>query len=182
VPQIFRIPGPRAAFAPLLRNSAILRVFGLTVLGFAAAFTVVAHFGPIINRLTGVSGAGVGVLQAFIGIGSLVGLAAGGMAADRRMIRAGLMIAFAAMALDMSAYAWALRLPPQTTTQPMVAGLIFLLASTMFAAVPMNLARASGSRRLGPQRFSVSFGQGLGAIRCEFYNILLSTAFLVEEP
>ena len=78
VPQINPLPGPRAAFAPLLRNSAILRVFGLTILGFAAAFTIVAYLGPIINRLTGVSGAGVGVLQAFIGIGSLVGLAAGG--------------------------------------------------------------------------------------------------------
>jgi predicted MFS family arabinose efflux permease len=143
VPQINPLRGPRPSFAPLLRNSAILRVFGLTILGFAAAFTIVAYLGPIINRLTGVSGAGVGVLQAFIGIGSLVGLAAGGMAADRRMIRAGLMIAFAVMALDMSAYAWALGLPPQTTTQPLVAGLIFLLASTMFAAVPMNLAQLS---------------------------------------
>jgi DHA1 family inner membrane transport protein len=170
VPQINPLPGPRAAFAPLLRNSAILRVFGLTVLGFAAAFTIVAYLGPIINRLTGVSGAGVGVLQAFIGIGSLVGLVAGGLAADRRMIRAGLMIAFAVMALDMSAYTWALGLPPHTTTQPLVAGLIFLLATTMFAAVPMNLAQlsqlAGGAApvALALNGSLVSLGQGLAAI------------------
>lgn len=170
VPRINPLPGPRATFAPLLRNRAILRVFGLTILGFAAAFTIVAYLGPIINQLTGVTGAGVGVLQAFIGIGSLVGLAAGGMAADRRLIRVGLMVAFAVMALDMSAYAWALGLPAQTTTQPFVAGLIFLLASTMFAAVPMNLAQLS--QLAGPATpvalalngSLVSFGQGLGAI------------------
>jgi MFS transporter, DHA1 family, inner membrane transport protein len=170
VPQINPPSGPRPAIAPLLRNSAILRVFGLTVLAFAAAFTIVAYLGPIINQLTGVTGAGVGVLQAFIGIGSLVGLAAGGLAADRRMIRGGLMVVFAAMVLDMSAYSWALALPPQTTTQPFVAGLIFLLASTMFAAVPMNLAQLS--QLAGPAApvalalngSLVSFGQGLGAI------------------
>lgn len=170
VPQINPLPGPRAALAPLLQSSAILRVFGLTVLGFAAAFTVVAYLGPIINRLTGVTGAGVGVLQAFIGIGSFVGLAAGGMAADRRMIRAGLIVAFAVMALSMLAYSWALDLPPQTTGQPFAAGLIFLLAATMFAAVPMNLAQLS--QLAGPAApvalalngSLVSFGQGLGAI------------------
>jgi predicted MFS family arabinose efflux permease len=170
VPPINPLAGPRAAFAPLLRDSAVLRVFGLTVLGFAAAFTVVAYLGPIINRLTGVTGAGVGILQAFIGIGSLVGLAAGGMAADRRLIRAGLIVSFAVMAVNMSAYSWALGLPPQTTAQPFVAGLIFLLASTMFAAVPMNLTQLS--QLAGPAApvalalngSLVSLGQGLGAI------------------
>ena len=73
VPRIDPVPGLRTAFAPLFRNSAILRVFGLTVLGFAAAFTIVSYLGPIINSLTGVTGAGVGALQIFIGAGSLLG-------------------------------------------------------------------------------------------------------------
>jgi DHA1 family inner membrane transport protein len=170
VPLMKALPGPRAAVAPLLRNRAILRVFGITVLGFAAAFTIVAYLGPIINRLTGVTGSGVSVLQAFIGIGSFVGLAAGGLAADRRMIRSGLMIAFAVMAIDMLAYSWALGWSPATTGQPFVAGLIFLLASTMFAAVPINLAQLT--QLAGPAApvalalngSLVSFGQGVGAI------------------
>ena len=85
-------------------------------------------------------------------------------------ILGGVMVAFAVMALDMSVYAWALGQPAQTTTQPFVAGLIFLLASTMFAAVPMNLAQLS--QLAGPAApvalalngSLVSFGQGLGAI------------------
>jgi predicted MFS family arabinose efflux permease len=170
VPRVDPLPGPRAAIVPLLRNRAILRVFGLTTIGFAAAFTVVAYLGPVINRLTGVTGAGVGLLQVFIGIGSFVGLAAGGMAADRRAIKAGLMVAFAVMALDIAAYSWALSLPPQTVAQPLVAGLIFLLACTMFAAVPMNLA--SLSQLAGPATpvalalngSLVSLGQGVGAV------------------
>ena len=86
------------------------------------------------------------------------------------MIRAGLMISFAVMALDMAVYAWTLGLPPQTTAQPLVAGLIFLLASTMFAAVPMNLAQLSQlARPAAPVALAlngslVSFGQGIGAI------------------
>lgn len=169
VPRIDPLPGPRAAFAPLLRNGAIIRVFSLTVLGFAAAFTIVAYLGPIINRLTGVTGAGVGALQAFIGIGSFAGLAAGGFAADRKAIRAGLMVAFGTMAPVIAAYSLALALPAQTT-QPIVALLIFALASTMFAAVPMNLAQLS--QLAGPAApvalalngSLVSLGQGLGAI------------------
>jgi predicted MFS family arabinose efflux permease len=170
VPRIDPLPGPRAAFAPLLRDGAIVRVYSLTVLGFAAAFTIVAYLGPIINRLSGATGAGVGALQAFIGIGSFAGLAAGGFAADRKAIRTGLMVAFGAMALAIAAYSWALALPAQTTTQPIVAVLIFALASTMFAAVPMNLAHLS--QLAGPAApvalalngSLVSLGQGLGAI------------------
>ena len=116
------------------------------------------------------TGAGVGALQVFIGIGSLLGLAAGGMAADRKLTRLGLMAAFVLMAFDVGAYSWALSLPPQSVTQPAVAGLILVLASTMFAAVPINLAQLS--QLAGPATpvalalngSLVSLGQGLGAV------------------
>ena len=170
VPRINPLPGPRAAFAPLFRSGAIVRVFGLTVLGFASAFTIVSYLGPIINRLTGVTGGGVGALQVFIGIGSFLGLAAGGIAADRKVFRFGLIAAFLLMAIDIGAYSWALSLPPSSITQPIVAGLILVLASAMFAAVPMNLAQLS--QLAGPATplalalngSLVSLGQGLGAV------------------
>jgi MFS transporter, DHA1 family, inner membrane transport protein len=170
VPRINPMPGPRAALAPLLRNSAIVRVFGLTMVGFAAAFTIVAYLGPIINHLTGLRGAGVGPLQAFIGVGSFIGLAAGGIAADRRMIKLGLMLTFVLMALDIAAYSWALSMPATSVMQPVVGGLILVLASAMFAAVPMNLAQLS--QLAGPAApvalalngSLVSLGQGMGAV------------------
>jgi hypothetical protein len=34
-------------------------VFGLTILGFAAAFTIAFYLGPIINRVTGAGAGGV---------------------------------------------------------------------------------------------------------------------------
>jgi len=184
VPRIDPVPGPRAAFAPLFRSSAILQVFGLTVLGFAAAFTIVSYLGPIINSLTGVTGAGVGGLQVFIGVGSLLGLAAGGMAADRKLIRFGLIAAFALMAFDIGAYSWALNLPPQSVARPVVAGLILILASTMFAAVPMNLAQLS--QLAGPATpvalalngSLVSLGQGLGAVWGGVINDFAGLAWL----
>lgn len=170
VPQILPAPGPRAALAPLLRNSAILRVFALTILGFSAAFTIVAYLGPIINQLTGLTGASVGPLQACIGLGSFVGLAAGGMAADRKIVRIGLIAAFLLMAMDIAAYSWALSLPSGSAMQPLAAVLILLLSSAMFAAVPMNLAQLS--QLAGPATpvalalngSLVSLGQGLGAV------------------
>lgn len=169
LPRIDPLPGPRAAFGPLFRSGAILRVFGLTVLGFSSAFTIVAYLGPIINHLTGIAGAGVGALQVFIGVGSFLGLAAGGMAADRKLIRLGLIAAFVVMALDIGAYSWALSLPSKSVVQPVVAALILVLASTMFAAVPLNLAQLS--QLAGPATpvalalngSLVSLGQGLGA-------------------
>jgi DHA1 family inner membrane transport protein len=170
VPRIEPAPGPRAAIAPLFHNGAIIRVFALTALGFAAAFTIVAYLGPIINHLTGLTGAAVGPLQAFIGIGSFIGLAAGGMAADRKFIRFGLVAAFVLMAVDIAAYSWALSQPPSSMMQPVTAVLILLLASAMFAAVPMNLAQLS--QLAGPATpvalalngSLVSLGQGLGAV------------------
>lgn len=170
VPQIKPAPGPRAALAPLFRDAAILRTFTLTILGFAAAFTIVAYLGPIINRLTGLTGAAVGPLQACIGVGSFIGLAAGGVAADRKIVRVGLMAAFMLMALDIAAYSWALGQPSGAMMQPVAATLILLLASAMFAAVPMNLAQLS--QLAGPATpvalalngSLVSLGQGLGAV------------------
>lgn len=107
------MPGPAATFDPLLRGRAIVRVFGLTVLGFASAFTIVADLGPIINRLTGVTGAGVGALQAFIDVGSFLGLAVNGIFADRKVVRLGSIAAFALMAFDLGAYSWTLSIPPK---------------------------------------------------------------------
>lgn len=184
VPRIDPVPGPRAAFAPLFRSSAILQVFGLTVFGFAAAFTIVSYLGPIINRLTGVTGAGVGALQVFIGVGSLLGLAAGGMAADRKQFRLGLIAAFVLMACDIGAFSWALSLPSHSVVQPIVAALILVLASTMFAAVPMNLAQLS--QLAGPATpvalaFNgslVSLGQGLGAVWGGVINDFAGLAWL----
>jgi MFS transporter, DHA1 family, inner membrane transport protein len=135
------MPGPAATFAPLLPSGAIVGFFGLTVLGFASAFTIVAYLGPIIDRLTGVTGAGVSALQAFIGVRSFLGLAVGGIAANRKVVRLDSMAAFALMAFDLGAYSWTLSLPPKAVVQPVVAGLILVLASTMFAAIPMNLAQ-----------------------------------------
>jgi DHA1 family inner membrane transport protein len=164
LPRIDPLPGPRAAFAPLFRSGAILRVFGLTVLGFSSAFTIAAYLGPIINRLTGITGAGVGALQVFIGVGSFLDIAA-----YRKLIRLGLIAAFAVMAFDIGAYSWALSLPPQSVVQPVVAALILVLASIMFAAVPLNLAQLS--QLAGPATpvaralngSLVSLGQGIGA-------------------
>ncbi len=80
------------------------------------------------------------------------------------------MAAFALMAFDLGAYSWTLCLPPKAVVQPVVAGLILVLASTMFAAVPMNLAQLTQlAGRATPLALAlngslVSLGQGLGAV------------------
>jgi predicted MFS family arabinose efflux permease len=170
VPRIEPQSAQRAAIAPVFQDRAIVRIFLLTTVGFAAAFTIIAYLGPIINRLTGLTGAFVGPLQAFIGVGSFVGLATGGVAADRKMIRTGLLSAFGLMAIVAAAYSLALSFPASPSMQPASAVLILLMSSAMFATVPLNLARLS--QLAGPatpvalaiNASLVSLGQGLGAI------------------
>ena len=54
----------------------------LTMAGFAATFTAVAFVGPLVTAIAGLTGSGIGAMQALIGVGSIVGIVLGGRIAD----------------------------------------------------------------------------------------------------
>ena len=77
VPGIGPLPAPpEGALQRAIRRPA-KGLLAVTFLSFLATFTSAAFIGPLVTALTGLEGGDIGYMQLFIGIGSLVGLAAG---------------------------------------------------------------------------------------------------------
>jgi predicted MFS family arabinose efflux permease len=170
VPQIAPVAGPRPQIGDITGNRALLHVFSLTLLGFAATFTVVSFIGPVVTRTTGATGAGVGALQIFIGLGSIVGLALGGILSDRGKGRSAQLAAFSVMALSLAAYSPALAAPTGSVPAVAMGALIFFGATALFLLIPVNLAQiatragAAAPIALAFNGSLVSLGQGAGAV------------------
>jgi len=56
----------RAALAPAISAS-----LAVTLLGIAATFTTIAYLGPIVTAISGLTGSGIGAVQAMFGVGSI---------------------------------------------------------------------------------------------------------------
>jgi DHA1 family inner membrane transport protein len=161
--------GPRPALGALL-TLPILGWLALTAAGFAATFTVIAYVGPVVTAIAGLSGAGVGAMQALIGAGSLIGLWAGGRAADlaapRRALTASLLVSAAAL----GGYGLLLTgvLGPDAALVPLAA-LMVAGAAALFARTPViqtalvRLAPEARPEVLGLNGSAVFAGQSLGA-------------------
>jgi DHA1 family inner membrane transport protein len=169
LPRVPGSSGPRPAFAALLR-SPVLGWLGLTVMGFAATFTVIAYVGPVVTAVAGLSGAGVGAMQALIGAGSLIGIWAGGRATDLAAPRAALTASLLVSAAALGGYGILLTglLPPAPAVLPlallMVAGAAALFARTpVIQAALIRLAPESRPVVLGLNGSAVFAGQSLGA-------------------
>lgn len=67
---------PRGAFRAAMAWPAP-GYLGITLLAFAGVFTAAGYVGPIVTRLTGFGGTGIGAMQTLTGIGSLLGLVTG---------------------------------------------------------------------------------------------------------
>ena len=170
VPRIMPVQGPRPTFGDITGNPALLRVLSLTLISFAATFTVVSFIGPVVTRTTGATGAGVGALQSFIGLGSMAGLAIGGILSDRGKGRSAQLAAFSVMALSLAAYSPALAAPTGSVPTVAMGALIFVGATALFLLIPVNLAdialRAGTAApiALAFNGSLVSLGQGAGAV------------------
>ena len=170
VPPIAPVAGPRPQISDITGNRALLRVLSLTLMAFAATFTVVSFIGPVVTRTTGATGAGVGALQIFIGLGSMAGLAIGGILSDRGKGRSAQLAAFSVMALSLAAYSPALAAPTGSVPTVAMGALIFVGATALFLLIPVNLAQiatragAAAPIALAFNGSLVSLGQGAGAV------------------
>lgn len=170
VPRILPVPGPRPRFAEIAGNRALLHVFSLTLISVTATFTVVSFIGPVVTRTTGATGAGVGALQVFIGLGSLAGLTLGGIISDRGKGRPAQLVSFLIMALTLATYSPALLAPTGSVPAIAMGALIFIGATALFLLIPINLTQISAQAgsatpiALALNGSLVSLGQGAGAI------------------
>lgn len=169
-----RLPGEGAARLTDLTiglHPAVRRTLLLTLLGFAATFTVIAYIGPVASHVAGLRGADVGGLQALIGLGSLAGILIGARFTDRRQGLAMIAVSFVLSAMGLALYS----LLPATSLSgwPLIALLslaMVLGAAALFARMPViqaNLVALSSenSAVLLALNGSTAFvGQGLGAV------------------
>ncbi|MEI8144685.1 MAG: MFS transporter [Alphaproteobacteria bacterium] len=165
-------------------NGTVTRLLILTFVGFCAMFTVVSFVGPLVTHATGATGAGVGGYQLFVGIGSMIGLVIGGNLADRDYLVSGLVGLFLVMAATLLGYGVVLYEPSGTTPPVVLAGLILVGASSLFAMMPLNLARLSISAGpAAPIALSLnaslsSLGQGVGALWGGFLTDMVGFAWV----
>lgn len=168
-------PVAGAASAELRRLSIGLRpdllaTLMLTMIGFAATFTVIAYIGPVAARIAGIEGAGVGGLQALIGVGSIIGILIGGRYADRAEAMNMVTASFVVSAVALSAYSWLTWTGvDHPVTLPLLSVVMVSGAAALFARTPAIQARLV---RLDPSSTNVLLalngsmvfaGQGLGA-------------------
>lgn len=170
LPRIPGVHGERPRFSALAGNRVLLRHLGITLVAFTGTFTLVAFLGPAITALTGATGAGVGAYQAFVGLGSFAGLAIGARIADRTRARLALAALLVAMAAFLAPFTPMMREPAGSFPGALVAALIFGGAASLFAIVPVNLARMTAAAgplaaiALPVNSSLVALGQGAGAL------------------
>lgn len=163
-----------AAFAP-----PILALLFLTLIGFAATFAAVAYVGPLVTAITGLSGSGVGAIQAVVGLGSIIGIVIGGRFGDGRFATRILWASFLVSALALSVYTLQLANGPSRLAgdlaSPTIIGVLALSmvvgSSSLFARIPIIQTKLAGraSSQIRPVVFALNgsmvfFGQGLGAV------------------
>lgn len=166
----------RSAVAP-----AVMGNFALTLIGFAATFSTIAYLGPVVTAISGLTGSGIGAMQALIGVGSIIGIALGARMAARPHERRLLAGTFVISAVALSLYSILMLSTSANPQQPiahwprvaivtalsvaMISGAMALFARTPVIQVRLVEASPVEVRPviLALNGSMVFFGQGLGA-------------------
>jgi MFS transporter, DHA1 family, inner membrane transport protein len=164
----------KAALAPV-----ILRNLALTAVGFAATFATIAYVGPVVTAISGLTGSGIGAMQALIGVGSIIVI--GARTADKPGAGRLLVASFLVSALGLSLYSILLLGTIVDAAAPILSwprlGVILALsfgmiggAAALFARTPVIQARLVGASPADARSVvmalngsMVFLGQGLGA-------------------
>jgi predicted MFS family arabinose efflux permease len=165
-----RVPAPPRRTGGRLEVPAVWPLYLTSFLTFAANMTLNLYIAPIVRVGAGVTGAGVGVFQAMIGVGSVIGLAIGGRAADREAGKAWILQGFALQAVAMSVHFAATHhaLPPGLPSQALVALAIVLAATALFSMTAVIQTRLIQMTNGAPVALAlngsvIAVGQALGS-------------------
>ncbi|MDO9499043.1 MFS transporter [Falsiroseomonas sp.] len=166
-----RLPSTDRGGAASLRMALrpdIIAVLGTSLLAFAGLFCIAAYLGPIVTATTRIEGSGIGAVQVFVGLGSLLGIGLGGRLADGGGARVPVAL-FLVLTLALLGYSLLLTQPPAFWHVAPLSLLVFAGSASLFALAPLVQARLM---RLAPEDRSVALalnggfilaGQGVGA-------------------
>jgi DHA1 family inner membrane transport protein len=144
-----------------------------TMTAFAATFCVIAFVGPVVTAISGLEGKGIGLMQAVIGAGMIVGVVGGGAIADRAHSSRVIALAFVIMALTLAAYTGLMAAGDGTSDVLAMAGLVVALllgAAALFTLSPIVQTRLVEAAPktvtvvLALNASMIFLGQGLGTI------------------
>jgi DHA1 family inner membrane transport protein len=133
---------------------------------FVGLFCIAAYLGPIVTASTGITGPGIGAIQAFVGFGSIVGIWLGGREVATPRLPVALLLLLAAA---LAGYSVLLGFDAAAWHAVPLAALVFAGAVALFALAPliqtrlMALAPEDRAVALGLSGAVALGGQGIGA-------------------
>jgi len=170
LPDVPAPPAPEGGALARVRAWPVPGYLLVTLMAFAAIFSVVGYVGPVITRLTGFGGGGIGALQMITGAGSMLGLVVGTRMAERGVSRP-LVLLFAAILLAQVLLSAGLLGGAAGGAGLAICVTGMALGSTaLFGTAPIVQSRLAGAA--GPAATlafalngsMVYFGQGLGVV------------------
>jgi predicted MFS family arabinose efflux permease len=167
-----RVPGDRGGLAggmAALRIAGVPTSLALNLLTFTSVFAVAAYIGPLTNRVSGLAGSGVGMMQALVGVASLAALPLGARLADGGG-RAALLLPVGVLAANLlyiallagMADGTGLALPLQAVAVLVSSGCLFAQAPVVASRLAMLAPEARGFV-MACNASSIFLGQAGGA-------------------
>lgn len=148
VPRVPGDSGGAAGGMAALRIPGVAPMLALNFAAFTAVFSLAAYIGPITNEVSGLTGSGVALMQALVGVASIAGLPLGAMLAERGA-RAAALLPAGALGANLLQGALLAGLAAGTAAAlPLQAAAVLLSAGSLFALGPVLGARLGA---LAPQ-------------------------------
>ncbi|GJH28972.1 MFS transporter [Caballeronia novacaledonica] len=153
-----KIAGSILSQLSLLRNKALMPLYGLAALGMGATFAVFTFLSPLLTHTTGLGAEGVTVGLVVFGLGSVVGTLGGGRISDRYGPKLSMNIALTGLAVSVAALM-------VTARQPVLVMInLFVWGAFAFAVPPiMQATVVLIARRVAPQAVGTASGLNVAA-------------------
>jgi predicted MFS family arabinose efflux permease len=142
IPPVAGDAGGAAGGIAALRIPGVAPMLVLNLATFSAVFAVAAYIGPITNQVSGLTGSGVAVMQALVGVASIGGLPLGAWLADRGRFGLAALLPLGALAGNLLQAALLSGLAAgSAAAMPLQAVAVLASAGSLFALGPVVTAR-----------------------------------------
>jgi predicted MFS family arabinose efflux permease len=142
VPPVAGDAGGAAGGLAALGIPGVAPMLVLNLVAFCAVFAVAAYIGPVTNQVSGLTGSGVAVMQALVGVASIAGLPLGAWLADRGRFGLAALLPLGALAGNLLQAALLAGLAAGTALAlPLQAVAVLASAGSLFALGPVVTAR-----------------------------------------
>lgn len=142
IPSVAGDAGGAAGGVAALRIPGVVPMLVLNLATFSAVFAVAAYIGPITNEVSGLTGSGVAIMQALVGVASIGGLPLGAWLADRGRFGLAALLPIGALAGNLLQAALLSGFAAgSAAAMPLQAAAVLASAGSLFALGPVVTAR-----------------------------------------